>query len=119
MPCGESVLILPVEDAKAGMKLAAPVLHPETPEQELLKRGYVLEDKVLRRLGEMGIDALYVEYPGLDDLDRHLAVNLSPARQAVYSQIKKTITAVQRQTRAEVTYTDYYAGTRELITTLL
>jgi len=119
MPCGESVLILPVEDARAGMKLAAPVLHPETPEQELLKRGYVLEDKVLRRLNEMGIDALYVEYPGLDDLDRHLAVNLSPARQAVYTQIKKTITAVQRQTRAEVTYTDYYAGTRELITTLL
>jgi HD-GYP domain-containing protein (c-di-GMP phosphodiesterase class II) len=113
------VLILAIDEAKPGMKLAAPVLHPEAPEQELLKRGYVLEEKVLRRLTEMGIDVVYVDYPGLDDLDRHLAVNLSPARQAIYQQIKKTITAVQRQTRAEVTYTDYYAGTRELITTLL
>lgn len=113
------MLILAVDEAKSGMKLAAPVLHPEIPEQELLRRGYVLEEKVLKRLSEMGIDVVYVDYPGLDDLDRHLAVNLSPARQAVYQQIKKTITAVQRQTRAEVTYTDYYAGTRELITTLL
>ncbi|MGB7161471.1 MAG: HD domain-containing phosphohydrolase [Tepidisphaeraceae bacterium] len=113
------MLILPLNDAKAGMKLAAPVLHPETPDQELLRRGFVLEDRILRRLADMGIDSVYVDYPGLDDLDRHLAANLSPARQAVYSQIKKTISAVQRQTRAEVTYTDYYAGTRELITTLL
>jgi HD-GYP domain-containing protein (c-di-GMP phosphodiesterase class II) len=113
------VLILPIDDAKPGMQLAAPVFHPDAPEQELLKRGYVLEAKVLRRMAEMGVDALYVDYPGLDDLDRHLAVNLSPARQAVYTQIKHTISAVQRQTRAQVTYTDYYAGTRELITTLL
>ena len=77
------MLILPIDDAKPGMQLAAPVFHPDSPDQELLKRGYVLEAKVLRRMAEMGVDALYVDYPGLDDLDRHLAVNLSPARQAV------------------------------------
>jgi hypothetical protein len=82
------VLILPTEEIKPGMKLAAPVTHPEHPDQDLLKAGYVLEAKVVARLRDLGIPCVYVDYPGLDDLDRHLAVNLSPARQKLYSQIK-------------------------------
>jgi len=101
------------------MKLAAPVVHPEQPDQDLLKPGYVLEDKVLVRLRELGIDHLYVDYPGLHDLDRHLAANLSPARQKLYSQIKETIVAGQKRTRPAVSYTDYYATTRELVLTLM
>ena len=101
------------------MTLAAPVSNPEQPDQELLRRGYVLQDTVLARLAAMGIDSLFVEFPGLDDLDKHLAVQLSPERQRIYSQIKQTIGAVQRQTQPKVTYTDYYAGTRDLVLTLL
>jgi HD-GYP domain-containing protein (c-di-GMP phosphodiesterase class II) len=113
------VLILPIEEIKPGMKLAAPVTHPEHPDQDLLKAGYVLEDKVVARLRELGIACVYVDYPGLDDLDRHLAANLSPARQKLYSQIKDTIVAGQKRTRPAVQYTDYYANTRELVLTLM
>jgi HD-GYP domain-containing protein (c-di-GMP phosphodiesterase class II) len=113
------VLILPTEEIKPGMKLAAPVTHPEHPDQDLLKAGYVLEAKVVARLRDLGIPCVYVDYPGLDDLDRHLAVNLSPARQKLYSQIKDTIVAGQKRTRPAVQYTDYYANTRELVLTLL
>jgi HD-GYP domain-containing protein (c-di-GMP phosphodiesterase class II) len=113
------VLILPVEEIKPGMKLAAPVTHPEHPDQDLLKAGYVLEAKVVARLRDLGIPCVYVDYPGLDDLDRHLAANLSPARQKLYSQIKDTIVAGQKRTRPAVQYTDYYANTREMVLTLL
>jgi HD-GYP domain-containing protein (c-di-GMP phosphodiesterase class II) len=113
------VLILPIEDAKEGMTLAAPVTHPDYPDQELLKSGYVLEREVIKRLGQMGITFVYVGYPGLDDLDRHLAVNLSPARQKLYAQIKETITAGQLRTRPSVSYSDYYTMTRELVITLM
>src|SRR5688572_15089307 len=101
------------------MVLASPVCHPDNPDQDLLKRGFVLEDVILRRLREIGVGIIYVDYPGLDDLDKHLSVQLSPARQAVYSQIKESIQANQRQTRPSVSYTDYQASTRELVLTLV
>lgn len=113
------MLILPIDQAKAGMTLAAPVIHPEHPEQELLRAGYVLEADVLSRLADLAIPTIFVDYPGLDDLDKHLAVNLSPARQKIYTQIKQAVTSTQRRTRAAIDYGSYYAGTRELITTIL
>jgi len=113
------LLILSIYQAAPGMKLAAPVCHPENPDQELLRRGYVLEESVLNRMKKVGVEYIYVDYPGLDDLDKHLAPNLSPERQKVYTQIKDAISAAQRQTKPICTYAEYYSGTRELITTLL
>jgi HD-GYP domain-containing protein (c-di-GMP phosphodiesterase class II) len=113
------LLILPVEQAKSGMTLAAPVKHPDHPEQDLLKYGYVMEEEVLKRLRDMGVGFIYVDYPGLEDLDRHLAANLSPARQELYSQIKMTVQANQKHARPAVSYDDYYNTTRELILTLM
>ena len=75
-------------------------------------------DAVIARLRNMGVDMVYVDYPGLDDLDRHLTPYLSPARQKVYSQIKETIGACQKRSRAGVSYNDYYASTRDMVLTL-
>jgi hypothetical protein len=72
------MLIVNVEEARAGMKLAAPVAHPDNPQQDLLKRGYCLDDAILGRLRELGVASLYVDCPGLDDLDRHLAPCSAP-----------------------------------------
>jgi HD-GYP domain-containing protein (c-di-GMP phosphodiesterase class II) len=60
-----------------------------------------------------------VDYPGLDDLDKHLAVQLSPERQNTYRQIKETIRANERHAKPTVSYTDYYASTRQLVLTLV
>jgi HD-GYP domain-containing protein (c-di-GMP phosphodiesterase class II) len=101
------------------MVLASPVTNPQQPDQVLLNRGYVLEGTIVRRLEELGVDHILVDYPGLEDLDRHLAVNLSPERQKIFQQIKSTIQSNQKHTRPEVSYTDYYSATREMIVTLL
>ncbi|MCC7348985.1 MAG: HD domain-containing protein [Phycisphaerales bacterium] len=101
------------------MTLAVPVVHPDQPGQDLLKRGYVLEQSVIARLRDLGVEAVYVDYPGLEDLDKHLAVNLSPERQNIYRQIKETIRANERNAKPTVSYTDYYAGTRQLVLTLM
>ena len=113
------MLILSPEEAKVGMKLAAPVPHPEHPEQELLRAGYALEADVIQRLCAMGVQYLFVDFPGFEDLDRQLAAFLSPQRQAVYQTMKQTVEASQRRTRPAVSYGEYYKATRELITTLL
>ena len=101
------------------MKLAAPVLHPDNPSQQLLRSGYCLESPIIRRMIDMGIQVIYVEYPELDCLDRHLGVHLSPAWQAIYSGIKSSMSQVQKQTRPSIPYDDYCSTTRELIDTLL
>lgn len=113
------MLALSLEDARVGMKLAVSVAHPQQPEHDLLRAGYVLEDHVLNRLRDLGVSALYIDYPDLADLDEHFAVSLSPARQAIYQQMKSSIASVQRNSRPTANFTDYYSTTRGLIQTLL
>jgi response regulator RpfG family c-di-GMP phosphodiesterase len=67
----------------------------------------------------MGVEVIYVDYPGLEDLDRHMAAYLSPARQQIYAQIRDTIAAVQKTAKPTVAFPDYYASTRELVMTLM
>lgn len=113
------MLIVSIDEAREGMKLAAPVAHPERPTQELLRAGFVLEPALIRRMRDMGIQFLYVDYPTLDSLDKHLAAYLSPARQQILLQINSAITSTQRQTRPAISYKDYCSTTRELISTLM
>jgi hypothetical protein len=116
---GDAVLIVPLEEAEPGMQLAMNVAHPENPEQDLLKRGFMLDTVVLAKLRAMGVEAIYVDYPGLEDLDKHLAPTLSPERQKMYKQVKATIAAVQKTARPTVGFADYYSATRDFIMTLL
>jgi HD-GYP domain-containing protein (c-di-GMP phosphodiesterase class II) len=113
------MLIVPIEEARAGMKLAVPVANPEHPDEVMLKPGYILTEAVLARLRAMNVDTIYIDYPDLADLDRHLLPHLSPARQVVYKQVKDTFEALQTANRLTVTFADYYCSTRDLIITLM
>jgi hypothetical protein len=113
------VLIIAIDEARAGMTLAAPVADPEDPLRDLLNRGYCLEDAVISRLREVGVASLYVDHPGLDDLDRHLVPQLSPVRQTMYRQICDTMRRVEDRTAPGVSFPDYYATMYEMVTTLL
>jgi hypothetical protein len=101
------------------MKLAVTVTHPDHPEQELLKVGFDLQQDVIDRMRKLGVDIVYVEYPDLADLDKHMAGYLSPARQEIYSHVRDTITSIQKSAKPTVAFADYYASTRELIATLM
>jgi HD-GYP domain-containing protein (c-di-GMP phosphodiesterase class II) len=100
------------------MRLAVAVTHPDKPSHELLRPGFALTDEAIRQLRALAVGILYVDYPGLEDLDQHFAVHLSPARQSVYQQIKKTILEVQRNERPVAAFSRYHEATRELITLL-
>lgn len=113
------MLILPIHEAEAGMKLAAPVTHPENPSQTLLRQGFVLKDNIIERLRSFGISFVYIEYPELDFMDRHLEIYLCPARQEVHDQIKRAMGLVQRSTHPGIPYQAYCNTTRELVMALL
>jgi HD-GYP domain-containing protein (c-di-GMP phosphodiesterase class II) len=114
-----TLLIVPVTDIKVGMALACPVTSPEQPEVVLLKAGYVLDQKVIDRLPAYGIEFIYVQYPGLDELDKHLLVNLSPPRVKMFQQMKIAMAAAQQRSNPKIPYKDYYQTTRDLIMTLM
>jgi hypothetical protein len=113
------MLIVPLPEAKAGMKLAAAVLHPEQPDQTLLKPGFTLDQRVLTRLEELGVDVIYVDYPDLAELDAILLPSLSPAHAKLYTQIKSTVAAVQKTAQPTVGFADYYGTIRELVITVM
>ncbi len=113
-----TVLILPIQDARPGMKLAMTVTDPAQPDKELLTAGYPLDDYVLNKLRDVGITTLYVAYPDLADLDRHLAPYLTEARREIYRYIRETIASAQVESRPTIPFGSYYAVTRELVTAL-
>ncbi|MFI5380020.1 MAG: HD-GYP domain-containing protein [Tepidisphaerales bacterium] len=113
------MLIVPIDDARAGMKLAAPVNHPERPEQELLRAQFILDDLIISRMREIGIEVIFVDYPSLESLDKHLVPYLSPARQQLLKNIRGAMSATQQATRPSVSYQEYCATTQDLINTLL
>jgi hypothetical protein len=112
------MLIVPLEDVRVGMKLAADMVHPAQPDQILLRRGYILDPVVISKMQELGVLAIYVDYPSLTDLDRHLAPTLSPEKLRIYGQVKATIAAVQKTARPSVGFADYYVAIREFVITL-
>ena len=113
------MLIVPIEQAEPGMKLAITVTHPDNPAQELLRRNFIVDNAVLDRMRAIGVTSLFVDYPGLEDLDRHLAPYLSPERQVLYQQVKTSLADFQRSASPTADFTDYYTATRDFISALL
>lgn len=101
------------------MRLAMTVTNPAHPEQELLTAGYLLDDVVLAKLRDIGITVVYVDYPDLSDIDRHLAPYLTPARREIYAKIRATIAALEGEARPTVSFPEYYATTRQLVLALM
>ena len=91
-----------MDQVRPGMRLAVTVSHPDQPDHDLLKPGFELRGEIIGRLKSMGVETLYVDYPDLADLDRHMSAHLSPARQKVYAQMRATIAAVQRTAKPTV-----------------
>lgn len=111
-------MILAPDEAAPGMVLAAAVPHPNRSGQDLLKRGFVLDRAMLSRLRELGVAALYVDYPDLAELDRHVTPLSSPARVRMYEHVRQTFAHAAHNTRFEPDFSAYYACVRELVVTL-
>lgn len=62
------MLRVPLDHARAGMKLAMPVLHPDRSDTTLLRSGVQLTTPIIRRLRELHCRELWVEYPGLESV---------------------------------------------------
>jgi HD-GYP domain-containing protein (c-di-GMP phosphodiesterase class II) len=113
------VLIVPVNEARPGQKLALGVVNPQVKGQELLKAGFVLEPAIIERLKSLRVTQICVDFPGLEDLDTLIIAQMSPERREVYQQVKNAIADNEKSANPVVKYTAYVEATRSLIKTML
>ena len=66
------MLIVSVDECRAGMRLAAPVGHPDQPGHDLLKSGFILTADVIVRLRDKKVNTVFVDYPDLAELDKFI-----------------------------------------------
>ena len=69
--------------AKAGMRLAMPIFHPQRPATVLLKTGALLTVPTLNKLKDLGIHQMWIAYPGLEEIAKSASEEVTRARAAM------------------------------------
>ncbi|MEM9166699.1 MAG: HD domain-containing phosphohydrolase [Planctomycetota bacterium] len=96
-----------IKDARVGMKLALPVLHPTAPGRVLLRAGYALESRSLSRLRDLGVRAVWVAYPPLSFLLRYTSPEIVRQQARLVGQVGRLFDAARREVQAEIEYDRY------------
>ena len=92
------MLLLETDKLRTGMVAAAPVRHPAVTEVELVMPGVELEPRMIRTLQRLGIQKLWVRWPGLDFLDSSVNFKALALRHDVYDMLKRDFEASQATT---------------------
>lgn len=101
------MLRVSIISAKAGMKLAMPVFHPESPSRVLLRSGYELDSRTILRLRELQVRTLWISYPPLSFLLKHAAPEVIRHRASVAGQVHTLLDDLNRGTHADLEYSAY------------
>lgn len=112
------MLRVPVKMALAGMRLAAEVQHPRRPGTVLLRTGFELDDPTIRRLEEMNVQAVWVRYPGLDDIARFIDPEIDSAARGVARQLERACDAVVNSGLAKLEFGAFRAAVAGLLESL-
>ncbi len=105
--------------AQPGMTLALPVTHPRQPGHTLLRIGCVLDTAMVKRLHDMAVPHLWVQYPGLDFLKRYVNAQIISAQSRLLKQIATGFGLMQRQSAARLPYDRYCRSVGELVNDLV
>lgn len=105
--------------ARPGMKLALSVKHPRRYDKTLLRPGYALTRQDIRRLRQIGVWMVWVQYPGLEFLARIINKMVIDAQAPLVRQVAGVFEQVQRQSSADLPYKQYCQTLERLITELV
>lgn len=108
------MLRVPIHRARAGMRLASPVLHPQRG-NVLLNVGFELSDPLIRKMDELHVHECWIEYPGTDAIAKFVSPALMQRRGRLIQHLSEILDHVQRGTPARLDFTPYQHTIRELI----
>lgn len=104
---GISMLRVTIYQARDGMIVAMPVLHPRRPEVVLLRPGAVLDPHTIAKMREIGLHEVWVKYPRLDRLSEYFSAGVVQACAAVTGQIRTALDSAVRDAHARLDYVAY------------
>ena len=102
-----------------GMKLVLPVMHPETPAQVLLKAGYDLTDRAIERLRELHVRKVWVDFPGMEFLEKYVSPEVSGAQREVFSHVADAVGGAQKDASPKLDYGAYTDAVGTLVSEIM
>jgi HD-GYP domain-containing protein (c-di-GMP phosphodiesterase class II) len=112
------MLRLPIHEAKPGMVLALPVLHPQRGTM-LLSEGFELQANVIRKLRELDVLDLWIEYPDTEQIKQFVSPAVLHQQSRVVELIAQTLDAAHRDAHAQVEFSSYKRTIQALIESLV
>lgn len=98
----------------SGMRLAMAVLHPKRG-NVLLNAGFQLRESQIRKLSDLGVHELWIEYPGTDEIKRFISPAVMQSRSMLVSLMADQFDQVGRNAHARLNYAEYRNALTELI----
>ncbi|MGD9789684.1 MAG: HD-GYP domain-containing protein [Phycisphaerales bacterium] len=99
------MLRVTLAQAEPGMELAMPVYHPHRTSVVLLRAGARLDEHTLKRLREMPVGELWIQFPPLDHLRRMISPELLVSCGEMTRRVAATIDQLAEKPHAHL---DYY-----------
>jgi len=105
--------------AREGMELALPLGHPVRTDRVLLSAGSKLTPRSIRRLREIGIEHLWIRYPGLEDLERWVSPALAEAQLGLRRCVARAFDGLDRQNGSRLEFAAYRRAVTTMVSRLL
>jgi len=113
------MLLIPTQALKAGMTLAQPILHPLCETCVLLNEGVRLEGQYIDRLVEFGVDHVWIDFPGLEEVDSAVDRNISADHLRLYQVINSSIDRLERRVAVRINLHQYRKAVRCMLTNIV
>jgi HD-GYP domain-containing protein (c-di-GMP phosphodiesterase class II) len=113
------MLLCHISDIQEGMVVGASVLHPTSPDMELLKTGKVLDEALIGRLRGLGIERMWIEHDITSDLDNAVEAQLSGAKLEMMTALKKDLTTAAGRTLGAAQVHEYRRVILEMVLVLM
>jgi HD-GYP domain-containing protein (c-di-GMP phosphodiesterase class II) len=101
--------------ARSGMRLATPIYHPNRPATILLRTGAELTDLMIAKLRDLGIQSMWIAYPGLEEIAAGVSEEVTRARAGMTQTLADAFGAARETSDPELDYRSF----RDAITALL
>ncbi|MFW6154031.1 MAG: HD-GYP domain-containing protein [Planctomycetota bacterium] len=113
------MLLVSTDRLTPGVAVAIPVPHPQRPDTCLLQANVRLTDKLIGRLGDLGIPHVWVKHDLLGDLASKINRTIPERRRHIFEAVANGFDALQDRVITTADHAHYCEVIGELITDLL
>ena len=106
--------LVPINDADDSMVLAKPVANPERPNMDLLKKGFELNEKMIKKLKSIGVKHIWVMDDDLEFLDDLIDERLEVVKRDIFTDVKEHFDSLMEGRNENFDYSKYAPKIQDL-----